>query len=956
MIYMVELIGKPKKKKYKITDKYLQLKEVLDAIFNGSECRWYDLKGRKPKKKGEPRIRSQYDHVIDYILGEPDKLGYRPQAYRGYYGTEYTIKKATSTYDDFRNLLEDEIIFNQIVMDVDNEEDPRKALEDAVRICQGLDEKGITPLLNFSGSKGAHITLVFDPVEVEHPREVKERFSLEIEKKFKVKLDEQVYHSISRMIRVPCSRHQGSKKYGHFLDYKDDRCINEVYDMGLCEISTQELLESDTKYYIPPVPDTKKNYEKIHQILEYIDQTVTEEEESISKPDTIDYGSTTYKHTTDEEFLNNIKTVWIKGHRNSISHRLIHLWRRSNKPKEEVVAFFKELDPEFKEVYHKIEYVYTINPSDPKEHRRLGGLNYFLQGVIDACPEDQVEALTSYFKSVFIHQSPEAVELNQRKDPSDRVNIKKAEDFRKYLINEEEENLKTKGYQGALIEYLNNKLKNLMIGDTGQVIMATLGCFNVMRGDDSYFIISEGEADTGKSYELEVCLYALIPEEYLKKFNDSTLAGITRASKDNPRIFERMIIYAGDFGDKKTITKFTEEVEPVFKQLITEKEYHRIISDNKGKVVELHLEADSVAFAFTTANTGEDLNSQTVSRSLKMTSNDKKNEAVKTFYSKVDYEGHPLSQKKKETEAELKKDFQNYIQYKMTHNKTVCVGHFNSVFQDLTKESETSTRDFKRMLHLFNAYCTLTDYQCETLSNGDLIATETQLKDFISGACPESAMNPKAYNLLNLIRWGKSTPPEKGDTKDRKVKPTYKIEYFKEESTEPTTDGRPSARQVFNDMYEDIIGGNQTILDRLMKKDTTTGETIDQYITVEDLPKTEKEIFITNFLKRHRIKPNVGGAVFTVADITSIFKNYKAYKDIEDISGVLYNLYLEGYIGLLEFKDNYRKNIYYLTTKAENIGEQVRVTEDHRKDYLKWLEDIEDEPNHLDLLDKRERD
>ena len=419
-----------------------------------------------------------------------------------------------------------------------------------------------------------------------------------------------------------------------------------------------------------------------------------------------------------------------------------------------------------------------------------------------------------------------------------------------------------------------------------------------------------------------------------------------------------MIIYAGDFGDKKTITKFTEEVEPVFKQLITEKEYHRIISDNKGKAIELHLEADSVAFAFTTANTGEDLNSQTISRSLKMTSNDKKSEAVKTFYTEIMYKNHPKAVKKKETEELLKQEFQNYIQYKMTHNKTVCVGHFNSVFQDLTRESETSTRDFKRMLHLFNAYCILTDYQCETLSNGDLVATETQLKDFISGACPESAMNPKAYNLLNLIRWGKSTPPEEVvDTKGGPVRPRYKIQYFKEDENLNPEDKRPHARTIFNEMYEEILSEKPQLLDRWVKKDLVTGETPDPIdLTVEDLPKPEKEVFITNFLKEYRIKQKTGGAVFTVSDITSLFKNYKAYKDIEDISGVLYNLYLEGYIGLLEFKDNYRKNIYYMTTKAENIGEPVRVTEDHRKDYLKWLEDIEDEPKHLDLEDKRQRD
>ena len=69
---------------------------------------------------------------------------------------------------------------------------------------------------------------------------------------------------------------------------------------------------------------------------------------------------------------------------------------------------------------------------------------------------------------------------------------------------------------------------------------------------------------------------------------------------------------------------------------------------------------------------------------------------------------------------------------------------------------------------------------------------------------------------------------------------------------------------------------------------------------------------------------------FTVSDLKSTFSRNRAYKNIKDVGKFLNSLYEKDYLGKLEGKYN-GKNIYYLTSKCEEIDYVLEVTDEHRE-------------------------
>jgi len=68
--------------------------------------------------------------------------------------------------------------------------------------------------------------------------------------------------------------------------------------------------------------------------------------------------------------------------------------------------------------------------------------------------------------------------------------------------------------------------------------------------------------------------------------------------------------------------------------------------------------------------------------------------------------------------------------------------------------------------------------------------------------------------------------------------------------------------------------------------------------------------------------------LFRVSDIKGAYSNIKAFKNIDDVGALLNKLYDKGFINKLDFYDNKRQNIYYLTSKCEEITSPIEITED----------------------------
>ena len=78
---------------------------------------------------------------------------------------------------------------------------------------------------------------------------------------------------------------------------------------------------------------------------------------------------------------------------------------------------------------------------------------------------------------------------------------------------------------------------------------------NVMTGKGSYLSETVATSEAGKSLEDEIVFLKMTPPEYIFKKNDITEASLTRYGDINENYFDRLIIYFGDLGSKKSYEK-----------------------------------------------------------------------------------------------------------------------------------------------------------------------------------------------------------------------------------------------------------------------------------------------------------------------------------------------------------------------------------------------------------------
>ena len=104
----------------------------------------------------------------------------------------------------------------------------------------------------------------------------------------------------------------------------------------------------------------------------------------------------------------------------------------------------------------------------------------------------------------------------------------------------------------GLIEYWDSIVDKFHKGEHKAIYRKHLGGFNIIRGKGSYFIYTIAKSNVGKSLEDKIAFLIMIPEEYLYKKNQMTLASFSRKGI---RFFERMIVYFGDLGNKKPYEK-----------------------------------------------------------------------------------------------------------------------------------------------------------------------------------------------------------------------------------------------------------------------------------------------------------------------------------------------------------------------------------------------------------------
>ena len=78
---------------------------------------------------------------------------------------------------------------------------------------------------------------------------------------------------------------------------------------------------------------------------------------------------------------------------------------------------------------------------------------------------------------------------------------------------------------------------------------------------------------------------------------------------------------------------------------------------------------------------------------------------------------------------------------------------------------------------------------------------------------------------------------------------------------------------------------------------------------------------------------------FRISDIRRQYSRYKAYKNIEDVKGLIHRLVQKGYIDSIDYQDG-RQSIYYLTEQCKDIAIPFELTEEDKEKAEEFLKEV----------------
>ena len=522
-----------------------------------------------------------------------------------------------------------------------------------------------------------------------------------------------------------------------------------------------------------------------------------------------------------------------------------------------------------------------------------------------------------------IDDEDELPEVDEVQDEIDARRNPTLSDEEKKMTSEVEAKIKENG----LIEYYDSIVDNFQIGEHNNIYRKHLGAFNVIRGKSSLFFNTIAHSNFGKSHEDKIAFLMLIPPRYIFKKNKMTESSFTRYSEENIYFFDRMIIYFGDLGSKKAFDK-VEDVFDILKILITEKEYSRDVSEGTsagGFVIKpLELKVSSIGAVSQTVKTTffDDDGEQLASRTLKSTTYDVDSEKIEDFLIALNYEDSKQNRQQKELMNEIKK-FHCYLMHQMTQDIKI-VNPYRSVFKRFVKDSEVPFRDLIQLMELFDAFCVLTYFDAEEI-NGKLVASQKQLQTFISDVCLENTLPPFESDFLKMLMGIKND-----GSKTQKALTIIKL-----------SDDNPDDEDVKE--LNQLTMYNNTVLEAIGEFKGLDKYDDDNIPTIESLEIYQREKAIAKLLEFYKLGGNSNShkenVFFRVNDVKRAYGNRKAYKNIDDVGSLLNKLYKRGYVEKLDFKHEGKQNIYYLTSKCENLTSRIEITSDDLIDKANFLKE-----------------
>ena len=464
----------------------------------------------------------------------------------------------------------------------------------------------------------------------------------------------------------------------------------------------------------------------------------------------------------------------------------------------------------------------------------------------------------------------------------------------------------------GLLPYLDNILKDIHMGEHKNIYRKILMLFKIMRGEASFLSETTAKAEAGKSFEDEIVFNLIAPQRYIFKLNDFTPASFKRYGAINPYYFDRKIVLFGDLGSKKAFNQ-VEDVFNIFKVLITENEYHSSKADKNDdlKNIELDLKVNSIGAVYSTiTNSFTENDNQLESRTLFSTPAivNPSDIARQIFYLQIPKTKQSKARAKAEQDL---KEFGLYLM-QMVNSDIEIINPYFDVFWDYANKSENPIREFNQQLELFNAYCILTQNKCEDEPLNTKFASIDQLKEYMDYINLENALIPYEYDFLNMIM-------AKGKANELKILYTDNdLQDAEGNSKDIDLDAIITLTECENNALELI---NNEYIESFA--DLSPNE-------LKTIPFKLNAIYgLRSAGENHKDK-----IFFRYSDLKGIYYRYNAFKNVDNVPGLLQSLHNKGYLGKYEYKQG-KENLYYLTPLCETLTSKFAP----KKSYNQYVND-----------------
>ena len=299
--------------------------------------------------------------------------------------------------------------------------------------------------------------------------------------------------------------------------------------------------------------------------------------------------------------------------------------------------------------------------------------------------------------------------------------------------------------------YIGSVVDWMVAGERLNVLFGFMCAMNLLIFGEPINFIAVGEPGSGKTM-IEETIFQLLPEENLCREKKATIPSIFRRSQNDPKYYDKKIIYMGDLGGEKDIEN-SEEARNIFKELNSDGKVSRPVSDkeNQYETKDLILEGRPALF-YTTVHDYK-MDDQEISRGFVITPRTDNGAIVKDMQQYL-YLAKGKTRKEYDTIMATKpRNIRNIVRYLMTKKEAIIFNPYADAIWEIINKSPFIKRDHLKIIKLAETITLLNYNHRKEWTSPDqttYIITSKQDIHFLYGLI-ENYMNSIYLNVPNSL-------------------------------------------------------------------------------------------------------------------------------------------------------------------------------------------------------------